>query len=106
MSCKCDISGKTAQNGHRVSHAKNRTNHTFKANIQIRNVFIPEEGRNVKLRVSTRILRTIDKIDKATIEEVISICIKIVENNSVSNTPKKEILALQDSDRKLAVMKR
>ena len=49
---------------------------------------------------------TIDKIDKATIEEVISICIKIVENNSVSNTPKKEILALQDSDRKLAVMKR
>ena len=65
MSCKCDISGKTAQNGHRVSHAKNRTNHTFKANIQIRNVFIPEEGRNVKLRVSTRILRTIDKLGLA-----------------------------------------
>lgn len=65
MSCKCDSSGKTAQNGHRVSHAKNRTNHTFKANIQIRNVFIPEEGRNVKLRVSTRILRTIDKLGLA-----------------------------------------
>ena len=65
MSCKCDISGKTAQHGHRVSHAKNRPNHTFKANIQIRNVFIPEEGRNVKLRVSTRILRTIDKLGLA-----------------------------------------
>lgn len=65
MSCKCDISGKTAQNGNRVSHAKNRTKHIFKANIQVRNVFIPEEGRNVKLRVSTRILRTIDKLGLA-----------------------------------------
>ncbi len=65
MSCKCDISGKTAQNGNRVSHAKNRTKHVFKANIQVRNVFVPEENRNVKLRVSTRILRTIDKLGLA-----------------------------------------
>lgn len=65
MSCKCDISGKTAQNGNRVSHAKNRTKHIFKANIQVRNVFIPEEGKSVRLRVSTRILRTIDKLGLA-----------------------------------------
>ncbi|MGI6681006.1 MAG: 50S ribosomal protein L28 [Bdellovibrionota bacterium] len=62
MSRKCRISGKTAQRGNRVSHAKNRTKHIFKANIQIRNIFIPEQGRHVKLRVSTRVLRTIDKL--------------------------------------------
>ena len=49
---------------------------------------------------------TIDKIDKQTIEEVISICIKIVETNSKSEKPKEDLLALQDSEKKLIVMKK
>ena len=49
---------------------------------------------------------TIDKVDKMTIEEVISICIKIVESNSICEETKEEFLALQDSDRKLSVIKK
>ena len=59
---KCQISGKTQQNGHRVSHAKNRTKHAFKPNLQARRIFIPEEERYVKVKISTRIMKTIDKI--------------------------------------------
>lgn len=62
MSRRCVISGKQSQFGHRVSHAKNRTKHRFKPNLQNRKVFIPELGRSVKLYISTRVSRTIDKL--------------------------------------------
>ena len=62
MARKCKISGVSRQSGNRVSHAKNRRRHVFKANIQPKKVFIPEENRTVKLRITTRMIRTIDKI--------------------------------------------
>ncbi len=62
MPRRCDISGVTHQNGHRVSHANNKTNHRFESNLQTKRVFVPELGRYVRIRVSTRILRTIDKL--------------------------------------------
>jgi large subunit ribosomal protein L28 len=62
MARKCLISGKSNQQGHRVSHAKNRRKHTFKANLQTRRIFLPEENRHVKVRISTRMIRTIDKL--------------------------------------------
>lgn len=62
MSKRCDITGKQGQFGHRVSHAKNRTKHVFKPNIQSKRIFIPELGRTVRMNVSTQALRTIDKI--------------------------------------------
>lgn len=65
MAKKCQISGKTNQFGHRVSHAKNKTKHTFNPNLQVKRVFVAEENRYVRVRVSTRILRTIDKIGLA-----------------------------------------
>lgn len=65
MAKKCQISGKSNQFGHRVSHAKNKTKHTFRPNLQTKRVFVPEEGRYVRISVSTRVLRTIDKIGLA-----------------------------------------
>lgn len=62
MSKRCDITGKQGQFGHRVSHAKNRTKHVFKPNIQSKKIFIPELGRSVRLNLSTKVIRTIDKI--------------------------------------------
>ena len=62
MARKCQISGVTRQSGHRVSHANNKSKHFFRSNIQKRRVFVPEENRFVTLKVSTRIIRTIDKI--------------------------------------------
>jgi large subunit ribosomal protein L28 len=62
MAHKCSISGKSRQHGNRVSHAKNRRRHVFKANIQSRKIFVPSENKTVKIKVSTRMIRTIDKI--------------------------------------------
>lgn len=62
MANRCKISGVSRQNGHRVSHANNKTKHAFKANIQSRSLFIAEENRTVRVKLSTRMIRTIDKI--------------------------------------------
>ncbi len=62
MARRCVISGTTHQNGHRVSHANNKTHHKFESNLQSKRLFIPELGKYVRVRVSTRMLRTIDKI--------------------------------------------
>ena len=62
MARKCAISGVSRQHGNRVSHAKNRSKHVFHANIQTKRIYIPEEDRTVKVKLSTRVIRTIDKI--------------------------------------------
>jgi len=62
MSKKCTVSGKTRQVGNRVSHANNKTKHVFKPNIQSKSIFIPSAQRSVRVNLSTRIIRTIDKI--------------------------------------------
>ncbi|RMG40314.1 MAG: 50S ribosomal protein L28 [Candidatus Dadabacteria bacterium] len=59
---KCKLSGSSRQCGHRVSHAKNRRKHVFKANIQSRRIFVPSENKYVRVNVSTRVLRTLDKL--------------------------------------------
>jgi large subunit ribosomal protein L28 len=62
MARRCDISGVTHQNGNRVSHANNKTHNKFESNLQSKRLFVPELGKTVRVRVSTRILRTIDKL--------------------------------------------
>ncbi len=62
MSHKCAISGVSRQNGHRVSHANNKTNHIFLANLQTKKIYIPSEKRSVRVKLSTRMIRTIDKL--------------------------------------------
>ncbi len=62
MSHKCKISGSSRQNGHRVSHANNKTHHVFMANLQTRRVYIPSEKKYVRVKLSTRMIRTIDKL--------------------------------------------
>lgn len=62
MGRKCQLSGASRQSGNRVSHAKNRTKHVFRANIQRKRFFHPESGKYITLKVSTRMMRTIDKI--------------------------------------------
>jgi large subunit ribosomal protein L28 len=62
MARRCEISGVTYQNGNRVSHANNKTHHKFESNLQTKRLFVAELGRTVRVRVSTRMLRTIDKL--------------------------------------------
>jgi len=62
MSRVCDLTGKRRLVGNKVSHAKNRTKMTQKPNLQTKRVFDPETGRTVKLRLSTKAIRTLDKV--------------------------------------------
>ena len=57
----CELLGKSRQVGNRVSHAKNRTKHVFKANIQLKRIWNATLGRYVKMYLSTSALRLIDK---------------------------------------------
>ncbi len=65
MSHKCVLTGISRQSGHRVSHANNKTKHVFLGNIQSKKIYVPELKRSVRLKVSTRAIRTIDKLGLA-----------------------------------------
>lgn len=62
MARKCSISGKTKQYGHRVSHANNKTKHTFDSNLQSKRIWVSSLKRFVRVKLSTRVIRTIDKL--------------------------------------------
>jgi large subunit ribosomal protein L28 len=59
---RCAFTGKDGMSGNRVSHANNKNKRRYHANLQAKRFFIPEENRWVKLTVSTRAIRTIDKL--------------------------------------------
>lgn len=61
MPRKCDITGKKPAAARNVSHAHNVTNRWQKPNIQDKRLYVPELGRKIRLRVSARALRTINK---------------------------------------------
>mgnify|MGYP001411420123 FL=1 len=61
MSKICQISGKKVQFGNNVSKAINKTKRRFNANIISKRFFIPEENRWIRLKVSTKVLKTINK---------------------------------------------
>lgn len=62
MSRICQVTGKRPSSGNNVSHAKNRTKRRFLPNLQNRRFFVPNENRWVRLRVSTRGIKIIDKL--------------------------------------------
>ena len=61
MSRVCQVTGKSPMVGNNVSHAKNRTKRRFLPNLQSRRFWIESENRWVRLRVSKKGLRIIDK---------------------------------------------
>jgi len=61
MSKVCQVTGKRPVAGNNVSHAKNRTRRRFLPNLQTHRFWVESEKRFVKLRVSTKGMRIIDK---------------------------------------------
>ena len=66
MARVCMVTGKRPAVGNNVSHAQNKTKRRFLPNIQSHRFWVESEKRFVKLRVSTKGMRIIDKngIDK------------------------------------------
>src|SRR5215216_5830884 len=60
MSRRCDLTGKAAQTGHKVSHSNRKTKRRFLPNLCNVTMISDALGRSVKLRVSANALRTID----------------------------------------------
>ena len=61
MSRVCEITGKKPMKGNLVSHANNKTRRTFQPNLHYRRFWVESENRFIRLRVSTKAMRTIDK---------------------------------------------
>jgi large subunit ribosomal protein L28 len=61
MSRVCKLTKKKPLVGNKVSHAKNHTKMRQQPNLQLKRIYIPEEDRWVRIRLSTRALRTVSK---------------------------------------------
>jgi len=70
MPRKCQVTGKKAMTGNNVSHANNKTRRRFEPNLQYHRFWLPGEGRWVRLRLTPRGIKTIDKLG---IEKVLAI---------------------------------
>lgn len=62
MSRVCQITGKRPMSGNNVSHSKRRTKRRFLPNLHWHRFWVPSEKRFIKLLVSSKGLRTIDKL--------------------------------------------
>lgn len=61
MSRVCQVTGKRPMSGNNVSHANNKTRRRFLPNLHTHRIWVESEKRYVKLRVSRKGLRIIDK---------------------------------------------
>ncbi len=68
MAKVCQLTGKRPMSGNNVSHANNKTKRRFLPNLQSHRYWVPSQNRFIKLRLSTKAMRIIDKIG---IEEAI-----------------------------------
>ncbi|HEX4045652.1 MAG TPA: 50S ribosomal protein L28 [Gammaproteobacteria bacterium] len=60
MAKKCPVTGKGPMVGNNVSHANNKTKRRYLPNLQYKRFYM-QNGRFVRLRVTTRGIRIIDK---------------------------------------------
>lgn len=62
MARRCDLTGKRRLVGNKVSHSNIKTKMTQKPNLQSKKVFDPETGETIRLKLSTRAIKTLDKV--------------------------------------------
>lgn len=62
MSRVCQVTGKRPGVGNNVSHAHNKTKRRFYPNLQSRRFWVPSQKKWVRLKVSTRGIKIIDKL--------------------------------------------
>lgn len=62
MAKRCQVTGKKPMSGNNVSHANNKTRRRFEPNLQSHRFWVPSEKRWVRLRLTARGIKTIDKL--------------------------------------------
>jgi large subunit ribosomal protein L28 len=61
MSAHCQVTGRSPSFGNAVSHSHRRTRRRWNPNIHMKTYFLPSEGRRVKLRVSAKGIKVINR---------------------------------------------
>jgi large subunit ribosomal protein L28 len=61
MSRICQITGKKAMVGNKVSHSNRKTRRKFNPNLQEKRFFVPEENKWVSIKVSTSGIKIINR---------------------------------------------
>lgn len=62
MARRCRLTGREPGFGKSVSHSHRRTRRRWDPNIQDRRYWLPGEGRFIRLRLSTKAMKTVDKL--------------------------------------------
>lgn len=62
MSRRCQLTGREPGFGKSVSHSHRRTSRRFDPNVQTRRYWMASENRQVRLRLSAKAVKTVDKI--------------------------------------------
>ena len=61
MSAKCQITGRAVGFGNKVSHSHRHTRRRWSPNIQVKTYYLPSEGRRVRLRISAKGIKVVDR---------------------------------------------
>jgi large subunit ribosomal protein L28 len=61
MSKVCQVTGRKPSFGNNVSHSQRKTRRRWDVNLQTQRFYVPSEKRWVKLRLSAKGLKTINK---------------------------------------------
>ena len=61
MSKVCQVTGKRPMTGNKVSHAQNKNKRRFMPNLRFHRFWVDSENRYVRLRVSSKGMKIIDK---------------------------------------------
>ena len=61
MARKCQLTGKTANNAYAISHSHRRTKKVQEVNLQWKRVWWPEGKRWVRLHLSAKAIKTLEK---------------------------------------------
>lgn len=67
MSRVCQITGKKPLVGNRVSHSNHKTKRRLEVNLRNKRFWFEEENRWIRLRLSARAMRLIDKVGLAEV---------------------------------------
>lgn len=66
MARTCDLTGKRRLVANKVSHANNKTKTKKQVNLHTKKVFDPETGETIRLKLSAKAIKTLDKVGSLT----------------------------------------
>jgi large subunit ribosomal protein L28 len=61
MSAHCQVTGRSPGFGNSVSHSHRRTRRRWNPNIQIKTYYLASENRRIRLRLSAKGIKVIDR---------------------------------------------